>query len=50
VALWHPRLRENDAGLVRELTVAEGEHAELTLSLSKPLQPAPLTDRHSWDY
>jgi plastocyanin len=51
VALWHPRLRENDADLQRELTVAEGEHAELTLRLSKPLQPAPLTDRpHSWDY
>jgi plastocyanin len=51
VALWHPRLRENDANLQRELTVAEGERAELTLSLSKPLQPAELTDRpHSWDY
>ena len=33
------------------VTVAEGERAELTLSLSKPLQPAQLTDRpHSWDY
>ena len=51
VALWHPRLRESDADLERELTVAEGDRADLTLSLSKPLQSAPLADRpHSWDY
>ena len=51
VAIWHPRLRESDADLERELTVAEGDRADLTLNLSKPLQPAPLTDRpHSWDY
>jgi len=51
VALWHPRLRESEAELERELTVGETDRAELTLRLSKPLQPAPLTDRpHSWDY
>jgi plastocyanin len=51
VALWHPRLRENDADLERELTVAEADRADLTLILSKPLRPAPLTDRpYSWDY
>jgi plastocyanin len=51
VALWHPRLRENDTDLERELTVAEGDRLELTLTLSKPLQPASLTDRpHSWNY
>jgi plastocyanin len=51
VALWHPRLRENDADLERELTVGDGDRADLTLHLSKPLQPAPLADRpHSWDY
>jgi plastocyanin len=51
VTLWHPRLRETEADLERELTIAEGDRAELTLRLSKPLQPAPLTDRpHSWDY
>jgi plastocyanin len=51
VAIWHPRLRESDADLERELMVAEGDRADLTLNLSKPLQPAPLTDRpHSWDY
>src|SRR5215467_12880378 len=51
VALWHPRLRDNEAELGRELTVADADRAELTLRLSRPLQPAPLTDRpHSWDY
>src|SRR5215470_8010008 len=51
VELWHPRLRDNEAELGRELTVADADRAELTLRLSRPLQPAPLTDRpHSWDY
>jgi plastocyanin len=51
VTLWHPRLREEGADIERELTIAEGDRAELTLRLSKPLQPAPLADGpHSWDY
>jgi len=51
VTLWHPRQRENEADPGRELAVGDAEHAELTLRLSKPLQPAPLSDRpHSWDY
>jgi len=51
VALWHPRLRENSEDLERELTVGDSDRADLTLRLSKPLQPAPLSDRpHSWDY
>jgi plastocyanin len=51
VALWHPRLRENTDELERELTVGDSDRADLTLRLSKPLQPAPLSDRpHSWDY
>src|SRR5579871_1074968 len=51
VTLWHPRLRDNEADLERELTVGEGDRAELTLRLTKALQPAPLNDRpHSWDY
>ena len=51
VALWHPRLRENTEDLERELTVGDADRADLTLHLSKPLQPAPLVDRpHSWDY
>jgi plastocyanin len=51
VALWHPRLRDSEADLERELTVGETDRADLTLRLSKPLQPAPLGGRpHSWDY
>ena len=51
IAVWHPRLREDAAELERELTVGEGDRAELTLRLQKPLQPAPLSGRpHSWDY
>ena len=51
IAIWHPRMRENEADLERELSVGEADHAELTLRLTKPLQPAPRADRpHSWDY
>jgi plastocyanin len=51
VELWHPRLRDNEVDLTRELTVAEADRAELTLRLSRPPQPAALTNRpHSWDY
>lgn len=51
IAIWHPRMRESAADLERELTVGEGDHAELTLRLTKSLTPAPLAERpHSWDY
>jgi plastocyanin len=51
IAIWHPRLRDTGAELERELTVGETDHAQIALRLSKPLQPAPITDRpHSWDY
>jgi len=51
VALWHPRLRDSEADLERELTVGETDRADLTLRLSKPLQSAPLAGRsHSWGY
>jgi plastocyanin len=51
VVLWHPRLREGDGELARELTVGETDHAELAVRLSKPLQPAPLANRpRSGDY
>ena len=51
VVLWHPRLRDEGADVERELTVNETDRAELTLRLTKPLQPAPLSARpHSWDY
>jgi plastocyanin len=51
VAIWHPRLRDAEADLERELTVGDADRADLTLRLAKPLEPAPLSDRpHSWDY
>ena len=51
VVIWHPRLRDEGSDLERVLTVNEGDRAELTLRLVKPLQPAPLSERpHSWDY
>jgi plastocyanin len=51
VSLWHPRLRDSEADLERELTVGEADRADLTLRLAKPLQPGPLAERpHSWDY
>ena len=51
ISIWHPRLRDSEADLERELTVADADHAELTLRLTKALQPAPLAERrHSWDY
>ncbi len=51
VELWHPRLRDNETDRARELAVGESDRAELTLRLTRGLQPAPLGDRpHSWDY
>jgi plastocyanin len=51
ITIWHPRMRDEAADLERELTIGEGDHAELTLRLTKSLAPAPLADRpHSWDY
>jgi plastocyanin len=51
ISIWHPRLRDREADLERELTVAETDHAQLTLRLTKSPQPAPLSERpHSWDY
>jgi len=51
VGIWHPRLRDAESDLERELSVGETDRADLTLRLAKPLEPAPLSDRpHSWDY
>jgi plastocyanin len=51
LTVWHPRTRDRDADLTRELSLGDPERAELTVRLLKALQPAPLTDRpHSWDY
>ena len=52
VELWHPRLREGEHDVERELTVEEGDRADLTLRLTRPLLPPPVADQqpHSWDY
>jgi plastocyanin len=53
VTLWHPRLRESESNLERELTIGDGDRAELTVRLVHSLQPAPLTEHthmHSEDY
>jgi plastocyanin len=51
LSIWHPRARDNQSDLDRELTIGEGDRAELTVRLQKLLLPAPITDRpHSWDY
>jgi plastocyanin len=51
IELWHPRLQEDSAGLARQIAVGETDRTELTLQLSKPMQPAPLSQHpHSWDY
>jgi plastocyanin len=48
VTVWHPRMRES-AELEREMTIGDGERTAVALRLTKPLQPAPLEGRHSWD-
>jgi plastocyanin len=49
IAVWHPRLREEDKDLHADLTVGQSA-GTLTLQLKKPLKPAPLEGRpHSWD-
>jgi plastocyanin len=48
VTVWHPRMHES-AELVREMAIGDGDRTALTVRLAKPLQPAPLEGRHSWD-
>lgn len=48
ITVWHPRMRESGE-LEREMTVGDADRAALSLRLAKPLQPAPLEGRHSWD-
>jgi plastocyanin len=51
VSIWHPRMRDAETDLERELTVGDADRAQLTVHLAKALLPAPITDRtHSWDY
>ena len=50
VSVWHPRMNDDTNELDRELTVGEGDRANLTLRLAKALRPAPLQPHpHSWD-
>ena len=50
VSVWHPRMNDDANELDRELTVGEGDRANLTLRLAKALRPAPLQPHpHSWD-
>jgi plastocyanin len=48
VTVWHPRMQEGSE-VEREMMIGETDRASLTLQLTKPLQPAPLQSRHSWD-
>jgi plastocyanin len=48
ITVWHPRMRE-DTQLEREMTIGDTDRAAFTVRLAKPLQPAPLGGRHSWD-
>jgi plastocyanin len=42
ITVWHPRMREPNPGLVRDLSVDATDRATLTLELTKPLRPAPM--------
>jgi plastocyanin len=48
VTVWHPRMRES-AEPGREITMGDTGRTVVTVRLAKPLQPAPLESRHSWD-
>jgi plastocyanin len=48
VTVWHPRMREN-AEPGREVTISDADRTAVTVRLARPLQPAPLEGRHSWD-
>jgi plastocyanin len=48
LTVWHPRMRENTE-LGRELPVGDADRTAIAVRLAKPLQPAPLEGRHSWD-
>jgi plastocyanin len=51
LAIWHPRLREDASTLSRVVSISEGDPSVVTIRLTKPLQPAPLSNRpYSWEY
>lgn len=48
VSVWHPRLHETKE-LERETVITDTAPSAVTVRLSRPLLPAPLEGRHSWD-
>jgi plastocyanin len=48
ITVWHPRMREGKE-LERQAVIADTEQAALAVRLTRPLLPAPLEGRHSWD-
>jgi plastocyanin len=50
VTIWHPRMREQNPTLVRELSIDARDRVALTLQLTKPLRPEPMEGgSSSWD-
>jgi plastocyanin len=50
VSVWHPRLRDEERDLQREVTLTESAGGTLAVQLKKLPKPAPLEGRpHSWD-
>jgi hypothetical protein len=51
VQVRHPRMREQRDELVAAVNVTAAKRAELSLSLARPLRPAPLKGpARQWDY
>jgi plastocyanin len=48
ITVWHPRMREGQE-LERQAVIEDTDRGALTVRLTKPLLPAPLEGRHSWD-
>lgn len=46
LTVWQPRMQEISQ---QDVTVGETDRAEVTVRLTKALEPAPLEGRHSWD-
>jgi plastocyanin len=50
VKIWHPRLRDDPESLARDVSLSATGQAQLTVTLTKALRPAPLQGRlHAWD-
>lgn len=48
VTVWHPRLHEPQE-LEKEAVVTDSDPTAIAVRLTRPLLPAPLEGRHSWD-